>query len=255
MNKVSEKAVWSGLVPSENITTTPIKEEQLTSPAQRCYKCNAILPDTSDFCPSCGIKLYVSCPKCQLVYSSQYAFCRKCGTNREEYLKEQERLEEERKLAQEMKRIECKAQKKKREEEEVRIKAENEYIMKTAEYNEVYKFLLNTRRNYMIILISIVIISFPTMVFLNVTYVNHILWVFAWIAIYMLFIFSILFHFDFILRIIMIKRSKKCKYPKICMHVAHNYVSTPYCFEIHSTQFKRLIIRAYRANGSIEQRS
>ena len=142
MNKVSEKAIWSGLIPSEDIRITPNIKEQSLCPKHLCYNCNTIIPDDSDYCPACGIKLYVSCPKCQLLYSSQYTFCKNCGTNRVEYLKEQERLEEERREAERQLALERKkkAQEKKAEADSVR--AENEKIMETDEYKTVYNFLV-----------------------------------------------------------------------------------------------------------------
>ena len=74
-----------------------------------CYKCNEIIPAESLFCPICGIMLWVKCPNCGHEYSSQYSICNKCGTNRNQYLKEEEEKE----------RI-----KKEKEEEEKRIEQE-----------------------------------------------------------------------------------------------------------------------------------
>lgn len=54
-----------------------------------CYNCANVIPQDSEYCPFCGIKLFVSCPKCGHHHSSQYPICNKCGTNREEYLEEQ----------------------------------------------------------------------------------------------------------------------------------------------------------------------
>jgi predicted RNA-binding Zn-ribbon protein involved in translation (DUF1610 family) len=55
-----------------------------------CYACSEIIPLNSTFCPVCGKKLLVICPKCGMEYSSQYPVCSKCGTNREQYYKQQE---------------------------------------------------------------------------------------------------------------------------------------------------------------------
>ncbi len=54
-----------------------------------CYACSEIIPLGSTFCPVCGKKLLVTCPNCGHEYSSQYSICNRCGTNREQYLKEQ----------------------------------------------------------------------------------------------------------------------------------------------------------------------
>lgn len=61
-----------------------------------CYACGEIIPLGSTFCPVCGKKLLVTCPKCGHEYSSQYPVCSKCGTNREEYNERKRREEEER---------------------------------------------------------------------------------------------------------------------------------------------------------------
>lgn len=63
-----------------------------------CYACNEIIPLGATFCPVCGKKLLVTCPKCGHEYSSQYPVCSECGTNREEY-NERKRREEEKKKA------------------------------------------------------------------------------------------------------------------------------------------------------------
>lgn len=71
-----------------------------------CYKCGNDIPSDSEYCPFCGIKLFVTCPKCGHTHSSQYPICNKCGTNRVNYIAEQQRLkEEERIIEEEQKRI------------------------------------------------------------------------------------------------------------------------------------------------------
>lgn len=63
-----------------------------------CYACSEIIPLGATYCPVCGKKLLVTCPKCGHEYSSLYPVCSKCGTNREEY-NERKRREEEKKRA------------------------------------------------------------------------------------------------------------------------------------------------------------
>ena len=58
-----------------------------------CPYCYDAIPKDSEYCPSCGKKLFVSCPKCGNKYYSRYLICNKCGTNREVYLEEQRRQE------------------------------------------------------------------------------------------------------------------------------------------------------------------
>lgn len=85
-----------------------------------CYKCGNDIPSDSEYCPFCGIKLFVTCPKCGHTHSSQYPICNKCGTNRVNYIAEQQRLKEE-ELRSEKQRIE---ERKRIEEKQKRIAAE-----------------------------------------------------------------------------------------------------------------------------------
>lgn len=85
-----------------------------------CYKCGSDIPSDSEYCPFCGIKLFVTCPKCGHTHSSQYPICNKCGTNRANYVAEQQRLKEE-ELRREKQRIE---EQRIIEEEQKRIAAE-----------------------------------------------------------------------------------------------------------------------------------
>ena len=55
-----------------------------------CYACSEIIPKNSIYCPACGRKLLVECPKCGSTYSTQYKICSKCGTNRDVYYKQKE---------------------------------------------------------------------------------------------------------------------------------------------------------------------
>ena len=61
-----------------------------------CYACSEIIPLGATYCPVCGKKLIVTCPKCGHEYSSQYPVCSKCGTNRKEYEERKRREEEDR---------------------------------------------------------------------------------------------------------------------------------------------------------------
>ena len=62
-----------------------------------CYACSEIIPVGSTFCPVCGKKLLVTCPKCGYEFSSLYPVCSKCGTNRNQYLKEEQEREQRKK--------------------------------------------------------------------------------------------------------------------------------------------------------------
>lgn len=156
-DKISEKAVWDELVPSEDEKTSSASFGQ-SAQAQMmfCYKCNQVIPANSAFCPWCQTELFVTCPKCGNKYSSQYPACNQCGTNLKVYMLEQERLKEERIKKQsqeeERKRNEEEQQKRLRLErarqEEIRksqlrtrFLSENLEIIKTAEFKKTEKII------------------------------------------------------------------------------------------------------------------
>ena len=125
-NKVSEKAIWEGSIPSEDENTQFASSIQSQPQMMFCYKCNNVIPGNSRYCPYCQVELFTTCPKCGAKYSSQYPSCSQCGTNRQEYLQTQRR-EQERKEAQEREnRRQREIQERKRLEEEQRRKKEQE---------------------------------------------------------------------------------------------------------------------------------
>lgn len=165
-NKVSEKAIWEGSITPDN--DIPSLGAQMQSQPQMmfCYKCNNVIPGDSKYCPRCQIKLYVTCPKCGVEYSSQYSNCNQCGTNREEYLRAQ-RIEQERKAAierenrrqkeiAEQKRLEEERKRKEAEAERERQKRmqrevyckENAEITRTKEYESTYSILSEAFQDY-----------------------------------------------------------------------------------------------------------
>jgi len=159
-NKVSEKAIWEGSIPSENENNQFSPFPQSQPQMMFCYKCNNVIPSDSKYCPCCKVELFTTCPKCGAKYSSQYHICNQCGTDRDEYLRlqkiERERQEAiERKMrhqqeVEERKRKEAEAERERQEmlrryEQEASKKkqknayiAENNEIMKTAEYKSAY---------------------------------------------------------------------------------------------------------------------
>lgn len=156
-DKVSEKAIWEGSIMPDS-DPSPIAL-QTQSQMMFCYKCNNVIPNNSNYCPYCKVKLYTECPKCGVKYSSQYPFCNQCGTNRDEYLRlqreEQERrdaIERENKRRQEIierekqererqERLRIAEEKAKEERVKAKFEAENREIMKTEEYKSTYSLL------------------------------------------------------------------------------------------------------------------
>ena len=96
MNKISEKAVWDELVTSEDEKMSPTSFGQpALAQMMFCYKCNQIIPADARFCPWCQTELFVTCPKCEKKYSSQWNYCPFCGVNEAEYLKRKELIQKE----------------------------------------------------------------------------------------------------------------------------------------------------------------
>lgn len=83
--------------PEENYSHNSSDRDRYAPPKNTvCYSCGEIIPTDSQFCPICGKELWVECPNCGNDYSSQYSICNHCGTNREQFLKEQRKREAER---------------------------------------------------------------------------------------------------------------------------------------------------------------
>ena len=129
MNRISEKAVWDELVPSEDEKTSSASFEQ-SAQAQMmfCYKCNQVIPANSAFCPWCQTELFVTCPKCGHKYSSQYPACNQCGTDLKLYTLEQKRRKAAKQARKEKKRSEEAIRKKRNIEEDIRIRNSKEFI-------------------------------------------------------------------------------------------------------------------------------
>ena len=99
-------------IPSRKETAPSIPEEIVNEPSMSpeplyvsnvvvektmiCWACGEVIPADSKYCPLCSTELFVKCPKCGHEYSSQYPSCNQCGTNREEYFKEERKKQEER---------------------------------------------------------------------------------------------------------------------------------------------------------------
>ena len=125
-DKVSEKAIWEGSIPSEDENTQFASSIQSQPQMMFCYKCNNVIPGDSRYCPYCQVELFTTCPKCGAKYSSQYPACSKCGTNRQEYLQAQKREQERKEAIERENRRQKEIQERKRQEEELRRKKEQE---------------------------------------------------------------------------------------------------------------------------------
>ena len=183
-NKVSEKAIWEGSITPDNDIPSLVAQMQSQPQMMFCYKCNNVIPGDSKYCPRCQTKLYVTCPKCGVEYSSQYLNCSQCGTNREEYMREQ-RVEQERKAAIErenrLRQEILEKEKREREQQEAldrqfhenyrrklreRYESQKEQIINSKEYQSTYSILkesLESWRRKHLIIIALPIIIFAIM--------------------------------------------------------------------------------------------
>ena len=83
-SEIENKAQWEGNTPSSDGSSHSTPEVIV------CYKCGNTIPSSSQYCPVCQVQLYNVCPKCGHKYSAQYQSCDQCGTNRNQYLAQQE---------------------------------------------------------------------------------------------------------------------------------------------------------------------
>lgn len=90
-----------------------------------CFNCNEIIPADSQYCPICGQKLWITCPKCGKQYSSQYRICNQCGTNHQDYIEQQKREKEEREKEERLKQTRLEEERLKQLETEKQLKARN----------------------------------------------------------------------------------------------------------------------------------
>ena len=179
-NKVSEKAIWEGTITPDDDTPSLGSQMQTQPQMMFCYKCNNVIPGDSKYCPRCQIKLYVTCPKCGVEYSSQYSNCNQCGTNREEYLQMQRReterkeaIERENRRRQEILEIEKRERERQealdrqrhedyRRKQEERYDRQKEQIINSKEYQSTYSILKESlkswRRKHIIIIVLPIII-------------------------------------------------------------------------------------------------
>lgn len=134
--KIRTHAVWENIESSE-VRKNNDSKSNLMEYDIYCYSCHSVIPKDSAFCPSCGIALYIKCPKCGKTYSSQYSFCSSCGVNKGAFLKEQELLR--------LKEDQIRQEKERAIQREIEIdekkKLRLQQIQSTKEYVEVFKYL------------------------------------------------------------------------------------------------------------------
>ena len=153
MNKISEKAVWDNLPPSDDETlSSPLYGQPIQPQMMFCYKCSQVIPANSAYCPWCQTELFITCPKCGNKYSSQYPSCNHCGVNRSQYL-EEERQKKERLQAQQKEEF-------LKQQEEREKKRREAAVIKEREVQKEIKLRKKRKltRKYDIILACIIII-------------------------------------------------------------------------------------------------
>lgn len=205
-DKVSEKAIWEGSIPSED-ENSPFSPFPQSQPQMMfCYKCNNVIPSDSKYCPCCKVELFTTCPKCGAKYSSQYHICNQCGTDRDEYLRLQ-KIERERKDAierenqrqreiqertkQEEEQRRQKEQEEKKYQEALERQRRNDYfkkerekyerekeqIMNTEEYQSTYsvlkKALESYRRRYIMIIVLLIAFWVLSLIITSDSGINH----------------------------------------------------------------------------------
>jgi predicted RNA-binding Zn-ribbon protein involved in translation (DUF1610 family) len=84
VNKVKNEVSWKvGQEVSSGISKASSKIFEKKSPEAKipkCPKCGKEITDpTLKFCPECGAKLLVTCPKCNIDYPIGTKFCTQCG--------------------------------------------------------------------------------------------------------------------------------------------------------------------------------
>lgn len=205
-NKVSEKAIWEGSIPSEDENTQFSPFPQSQPQMMFCYKCNNVIPSDSKYCPCCKVELFTTCPKCGAKYSSQYHICNQCGTDRDEYLRLQ-KIERERKDAierenqrqreiqertkQEEEQRRQKEQEEKKYQEALERQRRNDYfkkerekyerkkeqIMNTQEYQSTYSVLKKAvesyRRRYIMIIVLLIAFGVLSLIITSDPGISH----------------------------------------------------------------------------------
>ena len=119
-----------GETPKTKPLTPPIANNSII-----CYNCAEVIPDDSEYCPYCRIQLFVVCPKCGHKYSSRFIVCNHCGTEREEYLEKQRKLEQQRQ-EQLRKQQEVERQRKLEQERQERLRKQQQEEERQRQYEE-----------------------------------------------------------------------------------------------------------------------
>lgn len=81
INKVKNEVSWKvGQEVSSGISKAASKIFEKKAPVNKCPKCKKVITDAAlKFCPDCGAKLLLTCPKCSVDYPVGTKFCTQCG--------------------------------------------------------------------------------------------------------------------------------------------------------------------------------
>ncbi len=129
VDRVTALGNYQGYSPNAKATDIDSNKVQSVGIAPKelevCYACSEVIPAGSEYCPCCGKKLFENCPKCGNKYSSRYAICPHCGTNRIDYNAQiekgrREQIEKAKRLAEEKRKEELRQAKINAEQEKKR---------------------------------------------------------------------------------------------------------------------------------------
>lgn len=81
INRIKNELSWkAGQEVSGGISRVAGKIFNKKTPENKCPKCKKIITETGlKFCPDCGAKLTLTCPKCNVDFPVGKKFCPQCG--------------------------------------------------------------------------------------------------------------------------------------------------------------------------------
>lgn len=81
INRIKNEISWKvGQGVSGGIGQVTSKIFNKKPPENKCPKCNKTIAEAGlKFCPDCGAKLLLTCPKCNVDFPAGKKFCAQCG--------------------------------------------------------------------------------------------------------------------------------------------------------------------------------